>query len=589
MSHLEEYLGYYKKLQTPGYAVLVTGEWGVGKTYQVKKCFNKNEAIYVSLFGLESIEQLHAEVFLAAHPTKAATNGLLKQAENTLSDAGGIISIIQVLPKLSSRILSREIKPDKVLIFDDLERSKIRFSDLLGAINTYVEHKDFRVVVIAHDEKLSKKFQMTKEKIFGQIIRVESQINEAAAHFINEISSSHRRKFINTHQRDILEIFRKSNIKSLRILRYVINDVERLHKCLTKKQLVNKDAMRSLIKTFIALDIETRAGNLSKKNIQDLNHNRYKFLMTKNGDGETTPPLLNIVDDKYPDTDFWQSTLNYEAVSAMFLEGRYPKNVIQKSINDTSYFQPAKKMSAWKILYDFEKLEDHVVDETMVRIKSELKNLCITNPGDILHIFCMRMLFSQGEPPQNTENTVQEFKTYIDDLEKGGHLPPRGTHHDHEKDYIDGYNGYGYWIEQSYKNEFEQILKHLQSAQDNIFQKSTMGAKGDLLDKMKTDPTGFAGTICYELDGDNKYVSEPIFKHIPAADFVNVWLNLDKKNWRLIKRAIEARYKHGYLEGELKTEKPWVQNLLGEIEKRIKSEDGYRSKRIERIKPIIDP
>ena len=38
-SHLIQYLDYYIKLENPGYAVMVTGDWGVGKTYQVKKYF----------------------------------------------------------------------------------------------------------------------------------------------------------------------------------------------------------------------------------------------------------------------------------------------------------------------------------------------------------------------------------------------------------------------------------------------------------------------------------------------------------------------------------------------------------------------
>ena len=49
---LKSYLDYYKDLDRPGYAVLVTGEWGVGKTYQVQKVLAPEEYIYVSLFGL---------------------------------------------------------------------------------------------------------------------------------------------------------------------------------------------------------------------------------------------------------------------------------------------------------------------------------------------------------------------------------------------------------------------------------------------------------------------------------------------------------------------------------------------------------
>jgi len=48
MSQLESYLDYYKSLSNPGYAVLITGAWGVGKTYQVKDALKANEFYYIS-------------------------------------------------------------------------------------------------------------------------------------------------------------------------------------------------------------------------------------------------------------------------------------------------------------------------------------------------------------------------------------------------------------------------------------------------------------------------------------------------------------------------------------------------------------
>jgi hypothetical protein len=62
-THLEDYLGHYLSLDKPGYAVLVTDEWGAGKTYQVKGLIPQADRYYVSLFGVQTVEQIHAEVF----------------------------------------------------------------------------------------------------------------------------------------------------------------------------------------------------------------------------------------------------------------------------------------------------------------------------------------------------------------------------------------------------------------------------------------------------------------------------------------------------------------------------------------------
>jgi hypothetical protein len=75
MTHLNEYLAFFSCLDSPGYAVLVTGAWGTGKTFQVLDCIPKDERIYVSLYGVSTVEQIHAEVFAAAHPGFAKTRG----------------------------------------------------------------------------------------------------------------------------------------------------------------------------------------------------------------------------------------------------------------------------------------------------------------------------------------------------------------------------------------------------------------------------------------------------------------------------------------------------------------------------------
>ena len=46
-THLESYLEYYLSLESPGFAVLVKGPWGTGKTFQVKKFIPEAKRYYV--------------------------------------------------------------------------------------------------------------------------------------------------------------------------------------------------------------------------------------------------------------------------------------------------------------------------------------------------------------------------------------------------------------------------------------------------------------------------------------------------------------------------------------------------------------
>ena len=66
MNTLEELL-YYCKEPEPVGAVLLTGEWGCGKTYLIdneltKALGDKAHVIRISLFGITAIEEIHVAV-----------------------------------------------------------------------------------------------------------------------------------------------------------------------------------------------------------------------------------------------------------------------------------------------------------------------------------------------------------------------------------------------------------------------------------------------------------------------------------------------------------------------------------------------
>src|SRR5438105_1895968 len=70
-THIREFLSRYVELPySPYYAVILTGPWGIGKTFLVKEFLRKQfgddrehndkKCIYVSLYGLTSIDEIDA-------------------------------------------------------------------------------------------------------------------------------------------------------------------------------------------------------------------------------------------------------------------------------------------------------------------------------------------------------------------------------------------------------------------------------------------------------------------------------------------------------------------------------------------------
>src|SRR5258708_4230084 len=72
--HVKDYLHYYISLpHSPHYAVMINGPWGIGKTYLVKEFLRQffeqdKKYVYVSLFGLSTIDEIDAALFQAIYP-----------------------------------------------------------------------------------------------------------------------------------------------------------------------------------------------------------------------------------------------------------------------------------------------------------------------------------------------------------------------------------------------------------------------------------------------------------------------------------------------------------------------------------------
>lgn len=93
---------------------------------------------------------------------------------------------------------------------------------------------------------------------------VEPQIHAAFEAFLTDIQDKVAQDFVTKRKSIIEEVWSQSEQSSLRILKHVINDVARLRLIMKDRHLENKDAIEHIIKFFCALDIEVRAGNLTR-------------------------------------------------------------------------------------------------------------------------------------------------------------------------------------------------------------------------------------------------------------------------------------------------------------------------------------
>ena len=140
-SHIEEYLDYYCGLShPPGFAVLLKGEWGCGKTWFINKYCEKlkeqkQKYLYVSLYGMTSFSEIEDTFFQQLHPVlsskgmkiagkvlQGAIKASLKFDINSDGKDDGSLSIQNCNIDLTENFKKAD---ESILIFDDLERCQI--------------------------------------------------------------------------------------------------------------------------------------------------------------------------------------------------------------------------------------------------------------------------------------------------------------------------------------------------------------------------------------------------------------------------------------------------------------------------------
>jgi len=341
----------------------------------------------------------------------------------------------------------------------------------------------------------------------------------------------------------------------------VIEDLTRLHGVLGEEHLKNADAMEDLTKTFVAFQIEVRAGHLLENDLQNRRGARYGYMLRVHAKKDNPPetPALIKADDKYPEIDLETGMLNDAVLASMLIDGRFPKEEIRASIDNSPHFIVPGDVPAWKVVSHFDELDDETVEEARKRIDHQFENREVTESGEMLHIFCLRMMMAEfGISEQKVEDVVSESKIYIDDLLKVGALPPRGTDWRWFDGFQKSYDGFVYWGRERHAAAFKEIWDHLIACRETAFQRTIPAILDDLLRQVAEDPKAFFEAVSPTNNGPNPYAMISLLQEVPPKKFVEAWLSADRNGWRKVTYALENRYSSNLLERDLSPEKDWA-------------------------------
>lgn len=190
--HIEKYLDLYLKRENVEYATLLTGKWGCGKTYFIKNYIEKKSKekkykfIYISLFGLKDIQSVNDAIFEELHPVLSHKGvkflgGVLKSAIklgfkfDLAGDKNEETSVNIDFTKLNPFDNDKIEYKNLIFIFDDLERTLISTTEILGFINSICENENVKTIIIANEDEIDNNneiYKRFKEKVIGKSLTI---------------------------------------------------------------------------------------------------------------------------------------------------------------------------------------------------------------------------------------------------------------------------------------------------------------------------------------------------------------------------------------------------------------------------------
>lgn len=561
--HVKEYLEYFAGITKPKYAVMITGSWGSGKTHYIKhliKEWNKNKKslkvedkeiklkpIYISLFGLNKTSQINDEMRKQLFPIlyskyvqkgknilAGITKAALRVDIDIFSEEGdnkkdGQIS---VTPDIMSIFENDEltIKGKKIIVFDDLERCTIPLAEVLGYINYFIEHYDCNVIIISDQEKIKsddnneiEDYKRIKEKIVGQTLEIQCDVESAIQEFIEEIGDKSEdsikiRTDLYARKDLIIRVFEASQTNNLRLLRHCLKDLARFIKHIDNQYVKHnnyKEFLDNFIFLFVLVYMEFHSGNQkyfdgSELEYENIQNDNFRNTMQNIENKYITSKNIFVV--KYYDSAYPSAYL-----CSYFKTGVLDKDILESELKQNGFFssytlQPWGKLWRWFNLEekDFKKTKDEVIKKFFNDKDFGLRTI-FQITGILLSLIQKQLI------EQTKDDIVKRAKELINLRVKN--IPKKDRYYIYKKNRF-------YDIEKYFDDTdnviLDKLIAHSITELRNYEKKEEETSVSNLIFSINDElDRGTFYNKLYEITGIYGEVKIPIFKYIDGEVFAN--------------------------------------------------------------------
>lgn len=555
------------------HAVMIDAPWGAGKTHFIKAYLASRDAaarenddligapfLYASLYGVSTIDEIREQFFTQAYPVLGSAP--VKMIGTALAGVVKKFTGAEFQPNQMKGKLPLEAK---VLVFDDLERAAMPLVGALGLINTFVEHGDQKVIVIANQAEVPKRqkaaYDRQREKVIGRTLTIRSDPAAVLDKLIGEMRYEAARTAAEANRELVVRIFEASKLLNLRSLRAAVADFDRLVGYLDPKLASAPDALRRLLSYIVATEVEWRAG-LTRRELDALMSIRLVFGALRPSE---TPEIkkAEALQAKYPEVEWRDPIIPAETLANYLVTGVLDVEAANQAILMHPLIAEPKAIPAWRRLIDWQLRGPAAYKTDRDDVLEELRNHQIVEPGEICHIAGVAMWLERMGAPLLAD-VEGDMECYIDAIEASAALKPERSIFGNGG-FPHGWAGFAFCSEEDPR--FERIRDHLEAAVERVFDKNMQAAAPALMEQLRRpDDDGKALFDATPGEG-GRYGGIAVLHHIAVADFAYLLLDGGRVNRDLL-AALARRYQYWGAGPELLVEQPWLLLLQKELDAR---------------------
>jgi hypothetical protein len=574
MSEINKHV--YKALETycnltvePEYAVLVKGSWGCGKTHFINDVIDQQKQnslkfLFVSLYGVSSIDEIETEFFLQLNP---------KLANKKLVLAGKVVDTVLQSFKFDSKNTGVQEyftnTEDHILVFDDLERCQLELNKVLGYINNFVEKNKYKVIIIADETKLEKMltgneqtYSEIKEKLIGKTLQLESDVDSVFDMFANNIlSNTDLKAAFEDNKQEIIDIYKQSGYNNLRSLRKIFLEFSSLYTLIDTEISKNPALMRHLLQLFTLISMEIYAGAIKVSDLsKHLGSDYFLELAAEKVDGEIE--RNKRISGKYT-ININETLLEVADWQQWFSKGILDSKKINGTLIHSSYLQQQNTPDWKKLLHLFD-LDQAEFEKLQQSVWLSFKNFEINIVGEILHVVGLFLYLSnKGLIKQSDVDILKIAESIVTELSERSLFNTSDSY-----DIDDSYDGFVFYSHES--QQFKDFILFLLE-QSELYQSKVLECKApQVIDAMKNDLKKFKELMCGTKDRSNSFAYKSILNQLEDGVFLDALESLPNTNKKEVFRVLGARYK-GQLSTSMNQEREWMIKVQKEITSKFKT------------------